>query len=192
MYGTVAQKRAAEVASRAEVVWTVDMSHSISIRRQVTLFLNDSPTAVEYCRRTYNPVQASLIAAHVTLCREDEIADWKAFENRVATLDLNSLRLKFGEPVRDGDLVLLPVITGADKYNSLRDLVLSGTGVQARQQNAHVTIIHPRNGKCTDEVFAEIRQRLEPFESTFTELSLIEQQVDGPWKTLSRYRMRPT
>ncbi len=54
----------------------------------------------------------------------------------------------------------------------------------------HVTIIHPRNGVCTDNAFAEIQRMLPPFQWTFSEISLIEQINGGPWKKLVSYSWR--
>lgn len=48
----------------------------MTVRRQATLYLpSPCSVAVEAVRSRYNPVQAELIAAHVTLCREDEVGD---------------------------------------------------------------------------------------------------------------------
>lgn len=47
-----------------------------AIRRQLTLFVPEPRRAhLDALRQTLDPVQASLIGAHVTLCREDEIQD---------------------------------------------------------------------------------------------------------------------
>ena len=53
------------------------------IRRQATLFLRHRES-VESIRRQFNPAQAELISAHVTLCREDEVED--ADERRKAAI----------------------------------------------------------------------------------------------------------
>lgn len=163
------------------------MNENVAIRRQATLYFNQPPTGLIESRLRYNPVQANLIAPHVTLCREDEVTDWSAFEQRVAARLPIKLHMKFGEPTKNGNSVLLPAITGALEFAALRrDLLFDGAS-EPRPMNAHVTIIHPRNGVCTEEIFAEIKRLLLPFEATFREVSLIEQHQGGPWKTLSRY-----
>ncbi|MCC6512140.1 MAG: hypothetical protein IT423_23790 [Pirellulaceae bacterium] len=163
------------------------MSKSLDIRRQATLFFNNAPTALTHCRYQYNRIQADLIAAHVTLCREDEVVDWSAFEQRVASIGQVHLEMKFGRPVRDGNSVLLPAIEGVEAFGALRRTLLSDGTSEPRPMNAHVTIIHPRNGICTDAIFMEVSQILQPFSWTFSEIALIEQQHGGPWTTLSRY-----
>ena len=57
-------------------------------RRQASLYLYDA-WIVEGLRKRFNPAQAALIPAHITLCREDEVNDWTAFEDRIrATLPI--------------------------------------------------------------------------------------------------------
>jgi len=48
------------------------MSRDI-IRRQLTLFIHYQNEIIEKIRSEFNPTQFNLIAAHVTLCREDEL-----------------------------------------------------------------------------------------------------------------------
>jgi hypothetical protein len=163
------------------------MNKSPDTRRQATLFFNNAPTALTHCRHRYNRIQADLIPAHVTLCREDEVVDWLAFEQRVASIGKVHLEMKFGSPVRNGNSVLLPAIEGVEAFTALRRTLLSDGLSEPRPMNAHVTIIHPRNGICTDAIFAEILQALQPFPWTFSEIALIEQHHGGPWATLSRY-----
>jgi hypothetical protein len=50
-------------------------------RTQLTLFIpKPASTLVETARNLLDPIQASLIHAHVTLCREDELGDLDAQE----------------------------------------------------------------------------------------------------------------
>ena len=57
----------------------------------------------------------------------------------------------------------------------------------ARKQIPHVTLIHPRNGTCTDQVFADIAATVNsPFRWTFREVMLIEQEDGGVWQVISR------
>lgn len=163
------------------------MNQPVSIRRQATLFFNDPPTALAWCRQIYNPVQAALIRTHVTLCREDDVVDWTAFEKRVASLGQLELRMEFGRPIRRGDLVLLPVADGVEEFVALRRALLFDGVYEPRPLDPHVTIIHPRNGTCTDAAFAEIEHLLCPFQWTFSEISLIQQHNGGQWNTLARY-----
>lgn len=163
------------------------MQQPFGIRRQATLLFHNAPAALTHCRCRYNPIQADLIPPHVTLCREDEVVDWLAFEQRVASMGHVKLEMKFGRPIRNGNSVLLPAVEGMEAYDSLRRAVLSDGASEPRPMNAHITVIHPRNGICTDENFAEIADVLQPFQWTFNEIALIEQRDGGPWTTLSRY-----
>ena len=46
-------------------------------RTQLSLFVPPAQSAqIETLRRLLDPIQAKLIPAHITLCREDELADF--------------------------------------------------------------------------------------------------------------------
>ncbi len=150
-------------------------------RRQASLFLDDQ-FQIESLRLRYNPVQARLIPAHVTLCREDEVADWDAVRARLESLSPFEIQLRFGEPVREDNFVFLPVIEGCDQFHEFRCAIL---GNDARRHVPHVTIIHPRNGTCTDPIFADISATISSFQYTFRKVMLIEQEGDGVWKTIA-------
>ncbi len=83
------------------------------------MYLTDVPV-IEDLRHRFNPVQARLIPAHVTLCREDEVSDWRAFEHRLKEVCPIHVTLEFGRPVRDGHLVLIPAISGIETFDALR------------------------------------------------------------------------
>ena len=151
-------------------------------RRQASLYLTDLPQ-VESLRLRYNPVQARLIPAHVTLCREDEVSDWDAFRVRLESLCPFRITLEFGSPLRDNDLVFLPVRSGFDDFQEFRRALLP---IEPREHNPHVTIIHPRNGTCTDEIFAQISATIQPLQVTFREVMLIEQDNGGTWNLVAR------
>ncbi len=84
--------------------------------------------------------------------------------------------MKFGAPIRHENSVLLPLVQGRTAYAALRRMLLLDGDTEPRPMDAHVTIIHPRNGLCTDEIFAQIERRLQPFTWTFRQISLIEQR----------------
>lgn len=151
-------------------------------RRQASLYLPEQ-FQLEALRFRHNPLQAQLIPAHVTLCREDEVVDWVAFESRLESLCPFEITLEFGAPVRERDFVYLPVRSGLEDFHEFRCTLLTTT---ARRHNPHVTIIHPRNGTCTDQIFAEISATISPFQTTFREVMLIEQEDGGVWKIMSR------
>lgn len=151
-------------------------------RRQASLYLPDQ-FQIEALRLRHNPLQAQLIPAHVTLCREDEVSDWVAFEARLESLRPFEITLEFGAPVREHDFVYLPVCSGAEDFQEFRCTILM---TAAREHHPHVTIIHPRNGTCTDQIFAEISATISPFQYTFREVMLIEQEDGGVWNIFSR------
>lgn len=153
------------------------------IRRQASLYLRDQ-FQIESVRLRYNPMQATLIPAHVTLCREDEVTDWAAFRTRLESLGPFEITFTFGSPLREDNFVFLPVGEGLDDYHRFRRTILSD---EARKMTPHVTLIHPRNGLCTDEIFADILATFpSPFQHTFREVMLIEQVDGGPWRAVSR------
>ncbi len=151
-------------------------------RRQASLYLSDQ-FQIEALRNRHNQMQARLIPAHVTLCREDEVIDWDAFRIRLESLCPFEITLEFGAPVRDHNFVFLPVRSGLDDFHDFRCAILMR---DARKQTPHVTLVHPRNGSCTDQVFADISATLSPFQYTFREVMLIEQEDGGVWSVISR------
>ncbi len=137
---------------------------------------------IELMRNRFNPAQSRLIPAHVTLCREDEITDWNALQQKLNSLTPLVLTLGFGAPVRNDNFVYLPVCEGLDRFHKLRCFLLSD---DPRWHNPHVTVIHPRNGTCTHEAFAEIQRRIQPFQYTFRRVMLIEQENGGVWQPIA-------
>lgn len=157
-----------------------------STRRQATLFLYGCEH-IETIRNQYNPVQAALIHPHVTLCREDEVVNWDCLKCKAERACPFELNVQFGKPVREGDLVYLPMTENALAFDKLRHELLTEDGLAPRQHVAHLTLIHPRNGRCTDELFDDLWMMLQPFEATFSEIALIEQSDGGPWNCFARY-----
>ena len=160
----------------------------MAVRRQATLYL-PSPLRknVESIRSRFNREQFDLIRAHVTLCREDDVSDWDEFASRLIAVGTIEVALEFGEPVRDNNLVYLPAIGSNKSYDALRNLLLSTQSTLPRKHNPHITLIHPRNGICSDAAFDEIVSRYRPFSSTFRFVTLIE-QVDGlRWQDLKTF-----
>ena len=151
-------------------------------RRQASLYLTDLPH-VESLRLRHNPAQARLIPAHVTLCREDEVSDWDAFHARLESLCPFQITLEFGNPIKDDNFVFLPIRSGIDDFHEFRRAVLL---MEPRKHNPHVTIIHPRNGTCTNDIFAQIVASIPPIQFTFREVMLIEQENGGIWNLVAR------
>ena len=136
-------------------------------------------------RLALDPVQTSLIAAHVTLCHEDEIEhiDQSSVLSRAQAWPHGPLSLSFGPPQRfNGHGVLLPCQQGSGQFHSLRQWLLQDQGV--REHGAHLTLAHPRNPRApgnTDVALAACPQRLK---LQFAAVALIEQQGSAPWRVL--------
>lgn len=159
----------------------------IKIRRQLTLFVHpDNAHEIEKIRHQFNPRQQELIAAHVTLCREDEIENIEAVLNTLRKLEKSIITIRFGHPIRfeDGKGVLLPASGDNTQFHQLRLKVLPGPDMVVRRHEPHITLMHPRNSICTDEVFEAIRKITLPTTLTFHNVSLIQQVDGGQWETL--------
>jgi hypothetical protein len=151
-------------------------------RRQASLYLTNVPH-IESLRRRFDPTQARLIPTHVTLCREDEVKDWDAFRARLQSLCPFEISLEFGDPVREDNFVFLPVREGFNDFHAFRRALLTD---EPRIHIPHVTIIHPRNGTCTDQIFTEISESIPPLQFTFREVMLVEQEDGDVWKLIAR------
>lgn len=159
-------------------------------RRQLTLFVKKEDAAViESIRSRFNPVQQQLIDCHVTLCREDEIADLEKVLSNLRTNQLNEITIQFGPAIRfdNGKGVLLPAAGDNHVFQQLRLKILEGTASSIRRHEPHITLMHPKNATCTDEVFEIIQQTIFPQVFYFTEVSLIEQVNGGAWKMLDNF-----
>lgn len=160
-----------------------------NIRRQLTLFVENADAGIiEGVRAKYNRQQHALINAHVTLCREDEITNLGAVLNNLTNLKPGSIAIQFGEPVRfaEGTGVMLPAVGDNEAFHRLRKLILTRLDDKPRRHEPHITIMHPRNSICTDEVFTRIVRERFPTSLTFTKVSLIEQEVDKKMAGVAR------
>lgn len=167
------------------------MSTTVIRRRQLTLFAQEPWRApLDALRRRLDPVQAELIGAHVTLCREDEIADLDAASllGRVRSWTEGPILLGFGPPTRfNGHGVLLPCVKGAEQFHRLRQWLLQKP--DARVHDAHLTLAHPRNPRDagnTDAAFPDCPQALR---LALPVLTLIEQHGSAPWRPLAESRL---
>ncbi len=153
-----------------------------SVRRQLTLFVPDGTAPwLEPLRQQLDPVQRDLIAAHVTLCREDEIVDLElpALWQRLATE--SPVTLIFGAPRRfDGHGLLLPCVDGATAFQQLRVRALDSDAI--RTPEAHLTLAHPRNPRAPGNIEAKLGALPVPLSVTFRAVALIEQINGQPWE----------
>ena len=161
------------------------------IRRQLTLFLNEPNENIEKIRAKYNPVQYNLIPAHVTLCREDEIEPIENTIERIKSVSLGQpIQIEMGRPERfaDGKGVCMSSLTHNEQFEGLRKMVL-GQAELKKEQVPHVSLMHPRNSTCTDEIFEQICGHDLPTELQFGKISLIEQSNGGKWHALQEFEI---
>jgi|CXWL01.1.fsa_nt_gi hypothetical protein len=153
----------------------------MSRRQQLTLFVSiDAGAILEPIRRRLDPVQHGLIGAHVTLCREDELAGSPLALLRGEAPLPAAITLTFGAPVGfDAHGILLPCIDGSTEFHHLRAAVLGTTAI--RQHAAHITLAHPRNARASGNTVPSDVALATPLRITFATISLIEQIDGGPW-----------
>jgi hypothetical protein len=157
-----------------------------TIRRQLTLFV-DEPwrTRLDALRRVLDPVQAGLIGAHVTLCREDEIETLgvDAIVSRIAAWPHGPIGLSFGEPERfGGHGVLLPCTHGSRAFHALRAWILQAEGV--REHAPHLTLAHPRNPIAPGNTEQALAACPREVELHVGRVALIEQVGSAPWRVM--------
>ena len=160
------------------------------LRRQLTLFIDpDKAIIIERIRETFNPAQYNLIKSHVTLCREDELQDLKTVISNLERLTTISCIIHFGQVQRtaDGKGVLLPGIGSHASFMNLRKLILQGLPFQPGRIEPHITLMHPRNSSCTDEIFDIIKKQDFPAQLEFHRISLIEQMDGEPWQAVKEF-----
>lgn len=158
-------------------------------RQQLTLFVPEAfSETIELVRSQFNPIQHQLIAAHVTLCREDEITDIETILHNLQNESLAEITIHFGDIIRfqEGKGVLLPAINSDHSFKKLRQQIIESP----RNHKAHITLMHPRNSTCTDEIFEELQNLEFPKSITFHEICLIEQEIGKEWKILERFPLQ--
>ena len=145
---------------------------------------------LEAARRLLDPVQSQLIPAHVTLCRQDELAGISAAQlgQRLGDPRPKPLRLQFGRPERfDGHGVLLRCIGGAQAFQRLRVQLLGGAGIDVPAP--HITLAHPRNPKSAGNCDATTDCLPAVQAITFAAVCLIEQHGAAPWNVVRRFAL---
>ena len=162
-------------------------------RTQLTLFLEHADD-IERVRATFNPQQHALIACHVTLCREDEIEpQWEKVLYNLENLSAAPVTVQLGAPIRfdDGRGVMLPAEGDNAAFRQLRAAVLRGAIDAPRRHQPHITLLHPRNATCTDDVFEQIGQYQFPRSVVFRHISWIRQlESSAPWEVLRRFELK--
>lgn len=160
------------------------------IRRQLTLFVDpkDAET-IEHVRQGFNPIQFELIKSHVTLCREDEIENLEQVIRNLFFLTQTEMVIEFGNARRfdNGKGLFLPAMNDTTEFQVLRRQILLGLNDNPRRQEPHITLMHPRNSTCTDNIFREIEKLSLPTKLKFRRISLIEQEDGRQWKNVQDF-----
>lgn len=160
-------------------------------RIQLTLFIPEKDSGeIDRIREAFNPEQYKLIQSHVTLCREDELGNLEKVMLNLERLNFDPVVIHFGPPIRfsDGKGVLIPATGANESFHRLREKVLDGIVEKPRLHEPHITLMHPRNARCTDEIFEQIKKRSCPAEITFRKITLIEQVLGREWMVLNEYK----
>lgn len=155
-------------------------------RKQITLFVPEPfRSQIDPIRQRFNLVQYSLIAAHVSLCREDEVNDWATIQATARQITSINISLSFGTPTRENNLVYLPVVGSTNDFDELRRRILDDAN--CRKQQPHITLIHPRNGTCSIQQFELICELAKEWTITFHNLTFIKKIGDSPWRNLCTF-----
>jgi 2'-5' RNA ligase len=159
-------------------------------RKQLSMYLpQDAVRGIEAVRKVVDPIQSSLIPAHITLCREDELGDLAAVRARLRSAPFKPLTLRFGKPAAFfGHGLLLECIEGEDQFQALREYLLASS--QIRNQKPHITLAHPRNPRSSGNSLSNTATLPEVIEVTFPSIYLIEQAGNEPWQLLEEYELR--
>lgn len=164
-------------------------------RRQLTLFVDPSDAVtIEQTRQKFNPRQFEIIKAHVTLCREDEIENLEQVISNLflLTQTQQNIFIEFGKVARfdNGKGLFLPATNDKKEFENLRSKALFRLYDNPRNQEPHITLMHPRNSTCTDDIFRQIEKQNFPTKLEFKIISLIEQENGGQWRTLKDFEFK--
>ena len=159
--------------------------------RQLTLFVAGSAAVeVERVRTVVDPVQQRLIAAHVTLCREDEIDGLSTADmgSRIADASHGPLTLRFGRPEPfSWHGIVVHCVAGQSEFHALRQRILGTDDIATR--TAHITLAHPRNPKAPGNSLAIAATLPDEMTFVFDAVSLIEQEDRSPWRVLEPFAL---
>ncbi len=164
----------------------------VNIRRQLTLFVCEKDAiTIEQIRQKFNPLQFKLIKSHVTLCREDEIENLEQVIENFLFSTHTEIVIEFGKVIRfdNGKGLLLSANTDSEEFQELRKQILIGQ-TSSKKQEPHITLMHPRNSICTDDIFEQVAKMSLPKKIKFDCVSLIEQKDGGKWSTIQKFKLK--
>ena len=159
------------------------------VRRQLSMYVpSDSAKAIEDVRALVDPIQHSLIPAHVTLCREDELSDFSAIQSRLENIPCTPIALTFGRPVAFfAHGLLLPCIAGEPQFRCLREYILGTQNI--KDQKPHLTLAHPRNSKSPGNSLDHALRLPATLQLILPTICLIAQEDAKPWQVLRVYEL---
>jgi 2'-5' RNA ligase len=159
------------------------------IRKQLSMYVPTyAAQDIEAVRKVVDPIQSSLIPAHITLCREDELCDFSKLEDRLNKIPFKPLTLTFSKPeIFSGHGLLLNCIEGKHDFKLLREYVLDSKDI--RNQKPHITLAHPRNPKSAGNLLSSTSRLSEIIEIIFPTIYLIKQEMGKPWLVIERYEL---
>jgi 2'-5' RNA ligase superfamily len=164
-------------------------------RIQLTLFIaEDDAEKIESFRKEYNPLQYELIKSHVTLCREDELEEIEKVIFNLENTHQSCIDIHFGSVIRfgNGRGLMLPAMGNNKSFQTLREKILTGIIQAPPNHEPHITLMHPRNSTCTNEIFKEVKDYNFPNKITFNKISLIQQEMGMPWKIVKVFELKST
>jgi len=162
------------------------------VRRQLTLFVDIiAAKSIEDIRKKFNPLQFALIPAHVTLCREGECENMEKIKANILHLRPKKITMQFGQPARinGGAGVIMKSKCGEEDFHLLRNMILYGITKNISHLEPHITLVHARNGVCTDTIWEQIQNYNLPTTFQFNTISHIEQVDGGDWKVLESFEL---
>jgi 2'-5' RNA ligase len=164
-------------------------SNILNSRVQLTLFVaGTAAERIEEVRQSLDPVQLNLIAAHVTLCRENELEGLSVptLKQRLSMPEARPLTLTFGAAESFGTHgILLACVSGEENFQALRRLVLGSAAV--RRQSPHITLAHPRNPKVAANSLAAASSLASGMTIRFGFVCCIRQVGTSPWQVIERF-----
>lgn len=109
----------------------------------------------------------------------------------MSLLTKTEIIIEFGEAVRfdNGKGLLLPGKGDNTEFQDLRRQILRGIIANPRIQEPHITLMHPRNSTCTDNIYRLIGKAKLPCKLEFKKISLIEQQDGGQWRIVQEFEL---
>jgi 2'-5' RNA ligase len=158
-----------------------------------TIFIESRIAAsIEAVRRTWDPVMATQIAAHVTLTYPQEVTDFDLLVKRMRTAcaAIAPFRLRLGavsyfEHLEGGIYIDIEDVDGG--YRSLRASVLLPP-FHPVAFPPHVTLIHPRTSSRGREFWEHGRHQ--PYDLEFTAREVTITAFDGTnWRTLDQFAL---